>query len=160
MEVLTLTEVSMRHAGRAALRATLVLAIAGCADSAAVSPNIAPADLSGTWDLSVSVATGDGGRSCTTDGTATIAQSGAQLEGATSSTITCELPQGAVNMTGLGSIEGGVNASTVSFSDAECEYQGEVESAQVMRGDVTCSIFVGGATHTYAGRWEAHRTTT
>jgi hypothetical protein len=148
----------MRQAGRAALRATLVLAIAGCADAAPVSPNVVPADLSGTWELGASLATGDGGRPCTSDGTATIAQSGNRIEGATSSTITCRLPEGTVNLTGFGSIDGGVSAGSVSFSDAECEYHGAVKSAQAMGGAATCSIFVGGALRAYAGSWEAHRT--
>ena len=148
----------MRQAGRAALRAALVLAIAGCGDASPVSPNVAPADLSGTWELEASLATGDGARPCTTDGTATIAQSGTRIEGATSSTITCRLPEGTVNLTGLGSIDGGVSAGSVSFSDAECAYHGAVRSAQVMGGAATCSIYVGGALRAYAGPWEAHRT--
>ena len=148
----------MRQAGRAALRATLVLAIAGCADAAPVSPSVAPADLSGTWELGAALATGDGDRPCTTDGTATIAQSGTRIEGATSSTITSRLPEGTVNLTGFGSIDGGVSAGSVSFSDAECEYQGAVQSAQAMGGVATCSIFVGGTLRAYTGSWEAHRT--
>jgi hypothetical protein len=147
----------MRQAGRAALRATLVLAIAGCADAAPVSPNVVPADLSGTWALDVSIATADGSRSCTTDGTATLAQSGTRLDGATSSTITCRLPEGTVNLTGLGSIHGGVDAGEVRFSDAECEYEGGLRSAQAMGGAVRCSIFVGGALAAYTGSWEARR---
>ena len=147
----------MRQAGRAALRATLVLAIAGCADAAPVSPSVGPADLSGAWALDVSIATADGSRSCTTDGTATFAHSGTRLDGATSSTITCRLPEGTVNLTGLGSIQGAVSAGEVHFSDAECEYQGEVRSAQAMGGAVSCSIFVGGALRAYTGSWEAHR---
>jgi hypothetical protein len=122
-----------------------------------VSPKVVPADLSGTWALDVSIATADGSRSCTTDGTATLAQSGTRLDGATSSTITCRLPEGTVNLTGLGSIHGGVDAGEVRFSDAECEYEGGVRSAQAMGGAVRCSIFVGGALAAYTGSWEARR---
>ena len=124
---------------------------------AAVARLCPSARWSGTWQLDASIVTGDGGRSCTTDGTATIAQAGARLEGATSSTITCRLPEGTVNLTGLGSIEGGVTAGEVSFSDAECDYQGAVHSARAMGGVATCTIFVGGELRAYAGSWEARR---
>lgn len=154
----TPTEDFMRHSGRAALRATLVLAIGGCSDPTAFSPNLAPADVSGTWALSAVIATSGGSDACTASGTATIAQSGTELEGSTHSTLTCSTPGGSVNLTGLGSLDGGVRDAAVTFRDAECEYRGTVSSGASMGGTVSCSIFFGGAMRAYAGSWEARRT--
>ena len=130
----------------------------GCSDS--TGP--APLDLSGVWQYSENISAPSVGVSCTSSGTVTVNQSGANFTGiAVAEEGICSDSQGTViDNTGTQSISGGqVRGNTVSFQVPNCQLTGTVSGnpPNQMSGTETCTIALAGSNITFTGTWQASR---
>jgi hypothetical protein len=138
----------------------LLLGLA-CTGGSMGSPEV-PADIGGTWNLTVDLADQAAGLTCQSVGTATIAQNGSAFTGTTASIVTCTLSGvGVPNFPLAGNIDNGfISGNTITFPDDNgCDFTGTVSGtpANAGMGTADCTLTVNSTPYDMTGTWQANR---
>jgi hypothetical protein len=139
----------------------LLLAVACTSDS--MNGAEVPADIGGTWNLTVDLADQAAGLTCQSVGTATIVQNGSAFTGTTASTVTCTLSGVGTlpNFPLAGNIDNGfISGNTITFPDDNgCDFTGTVSGtpANAGMGTADCTLTVNGTPYDMTGTWQANR---
>jgi hypothetical protein len=117
--------------------------------------------IAGLWHYNYSFSSTEAGLSCSSQGTATLHQSGANFTGTATATDThCTDQTGTYDYTGVQQISGGqISGITVSFQMPGCRFTGTMSGspANQMRGRQTCTFASSGSEYEFAGSWQASR---
>ncbi len=146
---------------RRTLTMPFALLLAACGGSDGTGPN-ETTSIAGNWTFSDQISAASVGISCTSAGTATIAQSGSTFTGNVNATqgLCTDSFGNTLDNSGTNAVSGGqINGNQVTFQVPFCQFTGTISGspANQMSGTETCTIAVSGQSVTFTGTWQASR---